>query len=98
MSESYDIIIIGSGIGGAAAGGMLAHAGYKTLVLEKNAFIGGRCTSYQKEGFTVDVGVHLFGVGDKGSLGDICRRIPDCIIIKPLWRTWSIMHICMMCR
>ena len=92
MSESYDVIIIGSGIGGAAAGGLLAHAGYKTLVLEKNAFIGGRCTSYQKEGFTVDVGVHLFGVGDKGSLGDICRRIgtPDAIdwvtIDKPILR------------
>ena len=92
MSESYDVIIIGSGIGGAAAGGLMAHAGYKTLVLEKNAFIGGRCTSYEKEGFTVDVGVHLFGVGDKGSLGDICRRIgtPDAIdwvtIDKPILR------------
>jgi phytoene dehydrogenase-like protein len=92
MSESYDAIIIGSGIGGAAVGGMLAHAGYKTLVLEKNAFIGGRCTSYQKDGFTVDVGVHLFGVADKGSLGDVCRRIgtPDAIdwvtIDKPILR------------
>jgi all-trans-retinol 13,14-reductase len=92
MNESYDAIIIGSGIGGAAVGGLLAHAGYKTLVLEKNAFIGGRCTSYQKDGFTVDVGVHLFGVADKGSLGDVCRRIgtPDAIdwvtIEKPILR------------
>jgi phytoene dehydrogenase-like protein len=92
MSSSFDVIIIGSGIGGAAAGALLAHAGYKTLVLEKNNFVGGRCTSYEKDGFTVDVGVHLFGVGDKGSLGDICRKVgtPDAIdwvtIEKPILR------------
>ena len=92
MSGSLDVIIIGSGIGGTAAGALLAHSGYKTLILEKNGFVGGRCTSYEKEGFTVDVGVHLFGVGDKGSLGDICRRVgtPDAIdwvtIEKPVLR------------
>jgi len=59
----------------------MAHAGRRTLVLEKNKIVGGRCTSYEKDGFIVDLGVHLFGVGDKGSLGDVCRRIdmPDAI-------------------
>ncbi len=75
MSESYDVIIIGSGIGGVAAGALLAHSGYKTLILEKNRLVGGRCSSYEKDGFIVDLGVHLFGVGDKGSLGDICRSV-----------------------
>jgi phytoene dehydrogenase-like protein len=81
MGEKYDAIVIGTGIGGAAIGGLLAHAGWKILILDKNKIIGGRCTSYEKEGFTVDLGVHLFGVGDKGSLGEVCRRLetPDAI-------------------
>jgi len=32
----YDAIIIGSGIGGSAIGVLLAHAGWKILILEKN--------------------------------------------------------------
>lgn len=81
MNSDFDAIIIGSGIGGSAVGALLAHAGWKVLILEKNKVVGGRCTSYQKDGFIVDVGVHLFGVGSKGSLGDICRTIgrPDAI-------------------
>ena len=79
--NDYDAIIIGSGVGGSAVGALLSHAGWKVLILEKNKVVGGRCTSYEKDGFIVDLGVHLFGVGSKGSLGDICRTIgrPDAI-------------------
>ena len=81
MKNDFDAIIIGTGVGGSAVGALLAHAGWKVLILEKNKVVGGRCTSYEKDGFIVDLGVHLFGVGDKGSLGDICRTIgrPDAI-------------------
>lgn len=71
--KQYDAIIIGTGIGGAAVGALLAHAGWKILILDKNKTVGGRCTSYAYKGFTLDLGVHLFGVGDKGSLGDVLR-------------------------
>ncbi|MEN8243468.1 MAG: FAD-dependent oxidoreductase [Thermodesulfobacteriota bacterium] len=81
MNHDFDAIIIGSGIGGSAVGALLAHAGWKILIIEKNKIVGGRCTSYAKDGFTVDLGIHLFGVGNRGALGDICRRIgrPDAI-------------------
>lgn len=69
----YDVIIIGTGIGGAAIGALLAHSGRKVLILDKNALVGGRCTSYEHKGFALDLGVHLFGVGEKGSLGDVLR-------------------------
>ncbi len=71
----YDVIVVGAGIGGLGAGALLAHAGYRVLVVEKNSLVGGRCTTYEREGFFVDVGVHLFGLGDKGPLGEILRRI-----------------------
>ncbi|NVM52465.1 MAG: NAD(P)/FAD-dependent oxidoreductase [Candidatus Helarchaeota archaeon] len=77
--RSYDVIIIGSGIGGTGVGALLAYKGLKILLLEKHAFIGGRCSSYKKEGFTVSSYVHAFSSSDKGALGEILRKIemPD---------------------
>jgi len=77
MSTKYDTAIIGGGIGGAALGALLAAAGQKVFLTEKNSVIGGRCASYEKDGFIVDVGVHLFGLTDKGPLGEVCRRAGD---------------------
>lgn len=48
---NYDVIIIGTGIGGAAIGALLAHAGWKILILEKNKIVGGRYTTYKRYGF-----------------------------------------------
>jgi len=41
MSETYDIVTIGSGHNGLVAAAYLAAAGKKTLVLERNAWFGG---------------------------------------------------------
>lgn len=68
LNETYDVIIIGSGIGGLNAGCYLALEGMKVLILEKNGFIGGRCSSYKKQGYTVDYGVHAFNFGVNGPL------------------------------
>lgn len=80
MADKYDAIIIGTGIGGAAVGALLAHSGQKVLLLEKNDLIGGRCTSYEREGFTIDVGMHNY-LGNTGPIGDILRQVgmPDAI-------------------
>lgn len=74
MSE-YDVIVIGSGIGGSAVGAILASKGLKILLLEKNDLVGGRCSTYEKEGFKVDVGVHSFGRSGRGPLGEILNLI-----------------------
>jgi len=80
--KSKDIIIVGGGIGGTAIGALLAYNGYKIKLFEKNKIIGGRCLTYEYKGFKVDLGVHLFGVGEKGSLGEVCRRINNPQAIK----------------
>jgi len=62
-------------------GALLSAAGQKVFLAEKNSVIGGRCASYQRDGFVIDVGVHLFGLGESGPLGEVCRRAgePDAI-------------------
>ncbi|MHA1894269.1 MAG: phytoene desaturase family protein [Candidatus Helarchaeota archaeon] len=70
-----DVIIIGSGIGGSATGALLAHFGMKTLILEQNNRIGGACSSYIKDGFTIDVACHFFSQCMKGRVGKILKRI-----------------------
>lgn len=70
----YDTVIVGGGIGGTALGALLSSAGQKVFLADKNSIIGGRCASYERDGFVIDVGVHLFGLGEKGPLGEVCRR------------------------
>lgn len=81
MLMSKSVIIVGGGIGGTAVGALLAHWGFQVSLFDKNSLIGGRCTSYQKEGFTIDVGVHLFGEGAKGPLQQVLDQIdmPDAL-------------------
>ena len=70
-------VIIGSGIGGSAAAMLLAHAGIQTTLVEKNRRVGGSCSGYEKQGFHVDIGTHMFCRGDKGPLGDVLRRVGE---------------------
>ena len=67
-------VVIGSGIGGTAATLLLAHAGVPVTLVEKNRRIGGSCSGYEKRGFKIDIGTHMFSRGDKGPLGDVLRR------------------------
>ncbi|MFX1298468.1 MAG: phytoene desaturase family protein [Promethearchaeota archaeon] len=69
------IIIVGGGVGGTAVGALLAHKGNKVQLFDKNSIIGGRCTTYEKNGFKIDVGVHLFGEGAKGPLQKVTELI-----------------------
>ncbi|MEW6776790.1 MAG: NAD(P)/FAD-dependent oxidoreductase [Bdellovibrionota bacterium] len=72
---SHDAIVIGTGMGGSACGAILASHGFRTLVLEKNPRVGGSCSYYEKEGFHVDMGTHMFIRGNKGPFGECTRRL-----------------------
>ena len=70
-----NIIVIGAGIGGLSCAALLAHGGHKVTVLEKNPYIGGACSSYEKQGYTLDRSVHLFSLGLNGPFGKILNRL-----------------------
>jgi len=85
--NKYDVIIIGSGVGGVGVGALLSHSGLRTLVIEKNKIIGGRCSSYvkidkEKKKWIIDLGVHGFARTDKGPFGEILKRIQMSDAIK----------------
>jgi phytoene dehydrogenase-like protein len=54
----YDVIIIGAGLSGLAAGIRLAHFGRRVCIVEKHGRIGGLNSYYSLEGRIVDVGLH----------------------------------------
>ncbi|MGC8536286.1 MAG: FAD-dependent oxidoreductase [Rhizomicrobium sp.] len=62
MRESWDAIVIGSGIGGLTVAGLLARtAGMKVLVLEKHLERGGQTHTFRRDGASWDVGLHYVG-------------------------------------
>lgn len=68
-------VVIGAGIGGTAATLLLAEAGVSVTLVEKNRRVGGSCSGYDKQGFHVDIGTHMFCRGNRGPLGDVLRRV-----------------------
>jgi phytoene dehydrogenase-like protein len=56
QQPDYDIVVVGSGIGGLSAGALLSHWGYKVLVVEKMSSIGGRCSTEEYQGFKLPTG------------------------------------------
>lgn len=60
--DSYDAIVIGSGIGGLTAAALLAKLERKrVLVLESHFKLGGFTHTFQRKGFHWDVGIHYLG-------------------------------------
>lgn len=68
-------VVIGSGVGGAAAALLLAHAGVPTILIERERRLGGSCSGYERDGFRIDTGAHMFCRGDEGAIGDVLRRV-----------------------
>ena len=56
FTHPYDVIVIGAGIGGLGCAAMLASAGQKVLVLEKDVHIGGTSYIFQRNGYGFPMG------------------------------------------
>ncbi len=66
MKEHYDVVIIGSGMGGLVAANILAREGKSVCVLEKNNQYGGNLQTFVREKTIFDTGVHYLGGLSKG--------------------------------
>jgi all-trans-retinol 13,14-reductase len=62
VEDTFDAIVIGSGMGGLTAASLLArHAGQRVLVLERHYTPGGFTHVFRRPGYQWDVGVHYIG-------------------------------------
>ena len=61
MSSKYDVVIIGSGLGGLCSAYILSKEGYNVCVLEKNRQIGGNLQIFSRNKAIFDTGIHYIG-------------------------------------
>ena len=70
-ADSYDVAVIGSGLGGLTTANLLARAGHRVLLLEQHYRLGGLATWFRRPGGHIfDVSLHGFPAGMIKS----CRR------------------------
>ncbi len=81
----FDVIVIGSGMGGLAAAAFLGkHGGKRVLVLERHYMAGGYTHVFRRRDYEWDVGLHYIGqVHDPGS--DSRRVFDDMTNAKLAW-------------
>ena len=94
MQEEFDIIVIGSGLGGLECGVMLSREGMGVCIVEQAAVPGGCLQSFRRRGHSIDTGMHYVGSMQQGG---IMRRyfdyfgIGDSLEIRPLDEAFDIV-------
>lgn len=80
-AESYDVVVVGSGLSGLTVAALLAKAGRRVLVTERHDRPGGYAHSFQRSGCHFDAAIHQVGgcqptgERDTGLLDTILRRL-----------------------
>lgn len=59
--KTYDVVVMGSGLGGLVSALLLAQEGKKVCVLEKNNQYGGNLQTFVRDKTIFDTGVHYIG-------------------------------------
>ena len=70
--ENFDVIVIGSGIGGLTAAGLLSRYGKRVIVCESHTVAGGAAHNFRRQGFEFDSGPSFYcGLSDARSLNPV---------------------------
>ncbi len=65
-NTKFDVVIIGSGLGGLMSGFILSKEGYKVCILEKNRQLGGSLQIFSRDKVIFDTGIHYIGGLEEG--------------------------------
>ncbi|MBW7895174.1 MAG: NAD(P)/FAD-dependent oxidoreductase [Opitutaceae bacterium] len=98
VADEYDVIVIGSGLGGLTGANCLAKAGHRVLLLEHHYQFGGLATWFtRKGGHIFDISLHGFPVGMIKScrkywtreIADSIHQLKDIRFVNPQMDVWT---------
>ena len=72
-NSQYDVVVAGSGIGGLCSAALLAHHGYKVLLVEKLDRLGGRFSTIEQEGFKLPTGA--VAIASRGVIEETFKEV-----------------------
>src|SRR5689334_16629232 len=78
MNGAIDLVIVGGGLGGLTAAALAARAGLEVVVVEKATALGGRATTTEQRGFSVNLGAHALYRG-----GPACAVLDELGVAYP---------------
>lgn len=88
-SQTTDVIIIGSGIGGLCCAALLAHYGKKTTVCESHTLIGGAAHGFERDGYHFDSGPSLYSGLSYSPSPNPLRQVLDIIGEDTAWANYD---------
>jgi phytoene dehydrogenase-like protein len=76
--DEYDVIVIGSGLGGLSCAAAFARQGFRPLVLEAHDRPGGYATTFARPGgFVFDASLHSTTVGARDGIHNLIPGFPE---------------------